>query len=784
MSNRASAVRMDGTRWMKAYQPLRDEDSVIFDSSHEVEEPNRLANGMVGDLLSYNASDSPSVYTDIERVRRVPKNISFLRGVCWWNDGETPFTDAPTREGFRHLPVDVLNPYDRKTPHEWDACDCDVKVSTTPTGTPPTCAGVSQMHPVPGWFQDPFFYESTNFSAPYFCRVGGGPRGRISEIVRTNVGAMMNANIWNPTSCGINFMSQCVGIAATGSYHCNEYEEGIHRIDPGWDDWNQLALDLRDARIGYDVDNATRGPNLRAVDEATVDFKNEILHRLQSLQNPIPGGAGQTFAHMDFDGAMNGTSVATWQRLYDPLTLEPPTPVELLFPLMHCYLRKTRGSVTIEPYVIKGQTDMDLQMIHVDTTATGFVTQAGHQKIFPHVRFHVSAQIGYKATPGWNPENSPRLRNSFLPSDDPNFVSGYTELELLNYTDADYPDEHPRPNMPPIVRKVGETPDRHKQPDEIVYVDDQGRQFLPPTRIDWWGYMGVYSAIETHNVWNARPDGQVTFTTPVCWVLNELLSGDDRRLKVGGWPYLFQTIRDQNPEALEPGVNGDNAQVYGGFVTLDFARVALPAATGACCNQTTGECDDDMTAATCLEQNTPGSDLFTYLGDDTLCSEMPCGPSIRVYRCSDWVSLEYDATLVVPDVPYINPDWLTSSTVIILRVSAPLGGPDWLPDPPDVEFYAWWGHWLFSHRAFVGRGRSCPGTHDPDIYTQGFQGATFEHFRRDGLTVRPDGWDLDAIQFTVLRKFVLDPDTAWSCPSSEGPFAQVCVDFSYVEGAP
>ena len=773
-SNRQSAVRMDGTRWMKAYQPLRDEYGVPFDEEHEPEQPNRLANGMTGDLLSYNAGVNLSIYTDIERARRIPKNVSFLRGVCWWNDASTPFTDAPTREGFRHLPVVRDEPFNRFTPFEWDACDCDVEESTVPDEDSANCGSVPSMHPVPGWFRDEFFYEFTNFSDPYWCRQGAQ---RVSEVVRSNVGAMMNPNIWNPTSCGINFMSQCVGIAADGEYNCDEYDTE-QRIDHRYQDWNQLGLDFRNARIGYDVDNVSRSPNLRAVDEATVDMKNRLLAELRFLPNPIEGGVGQTFAHVDFLGADNGTSVATWRRLYDPIP--EGTAPSLPFRLLNCRLRQTQAAVTIEPYIIKGQVDIDIQMIHVDMTPAGIATRATAQNINPHVRFHTTAQVGYKATAGWDETDPPRMRNSFLPANDPGFVAGYTELELLNYDDEGYPAEQPRPNMPPIVRKVGETADWAKQPDEIVYVDDQGRQFLPPTRIDWWGYMGVYSAIPTHNVWRANASPGILYQQPDCAELNELLAGDDHRLKVSGWPYLFQTVRDQDPEAEG---NGDNAQVYGGFVTLDFAAHAIPLETGACCDEDTGDCQDGLTAASCANQG------LVYLGNDTLCAESPCGPPILVNVHSGWEPLNYATTLIVRDVPQVDPAAIINDLVVItLKVSAPLDLPDGTQQ--DVAFYSWWRSFTIKGQVFRSTGSLCPGIGVPDIYNHGFAAGAFKTWRNEGLArpEAPAGWSPNDIQFEVQPSggtpwLCSDPDDPdnWGQPPFFDPRVQVSVRFSYRE---
>lgn len=782
-SNRSSAVRPDGTRWMKAYDPLRDTDGVIVDPDHEPERPNRLANGKMGDLLSINWSVNPSEHTDIERIRRVPKKIAFLRGTCWQNGGIEPFTDAAMREGFRHLPVDVQRPDDREGPFEWDACDCDLEPSTIADADTHLCGNTLLLHPVPGWFRDEFFYGSTNFSQPYWCRAGDDRKSKVATTfdpagVGTVINTMMPAQIWNPTACGTNFFSQCVGVAAIGDEHCNEYDTEQRFEEWRYQQWNQLALDLSNVRLGHDATGLDRAPNLRAVDDATLDMKNRILAALPLLPNPEPGGVGQPFAQMDFLGAQNGISVATWRRAYSPMAVEPDGSllVTLFNPgLEQCYLRKTRASVTIQPYVVSGQVDMDLQIVHLDGTQLGLATQAVAQKLYPHVRFHISAQIGYRAIPTWDEGSPPRLRKSFLPEGDDNFVPGHWDLELLNYNDADYPAEpgNATPNLPPIVRKVGEPADRHRQPDEIVYVDDQGRQFLPPTRVDWWGYMGEYSgAIPTRNVWNPRPDGQDTFPTPDCTALNAQLTGEGS-LKVGGWPYLFQTVRDQDSGAI------DNAQVYGGFVRLDFAGAAIPPATGACCDEETGDCTDNTTEAACLEQG------LIYFGDNTLCAEHPCGPPIQVDICTEWQSLEFNAELILRDVPFPEPSAIIGNVVLILRVSAPLDVPD---NRQDVTFKSWWGTFLYRTRVFGTRGSLCPGRDNADWYSVPFIPDAFEAWRAEGLArpEAPPDWNPADLQFSVLHY----PDTGagWICsekPFGQPPFfdpeVQVCIRFSYRE---
>ena len=61
------SAELRGNRWMKPFTPI----------GSEANRPNRLANGMMGDLLSMHPAGAR------DATRRVPGKIVYRRGVCW-----------------------------------------------------------------------------------------------------------------------------------------------------------------------------------------------------------------------------------------------------------------------------------------------------------------------------------------------------------------------------------------------------------------------------------------------------------------------------------------------------------------------------------------------------------------------------------------------------------------------------------------------------------------------------------------------------------------------------
>lgn len=573
LDTREAAAHLYGTRWMKAHEPVVDEDDNLIVPLRA----NRQANGMIGDLRSMN----PTRFAG--RVLRIPKRISFLRGVCWANPkaGDEIPIDANgdgggNGEGFGTDPEPRLGPANPTSNTQWDACDCDVEPST---GAP--CADeVGSLNPVEGTFRDEFFFPSPNYSKPFYCRE---LLDRKSEIVDANSSGLMPPVIWSAERCGINYFSYCAGKGKNDEAHCNEYEEG--QEEPWLDgerhqQWNQLHLDLSNVRLGYDKFDAAPGPNLLVQDEPTRDFKNRIISTLKDLpdvETGVPRPDLHPFEQMDYMGVRtNGRDIEHWGREYRPVASGAEfTPA---FQLHKCRLRKTGAPVTVIPFVVEAKIKMNFQLIREDHTPLGEPSQEERQRFYPHCRFHLVIQMGYRAISAWSEDEPPRLKNSFLPEDHPDFVEGWTALEILNFDDAEYPhylyegaSVFPAAghNMPPIVRRMGDIDDglRDRQPDRILYIDDNGKPFDPPSRIDWWGFMGVHSARPSEDVWGEHAHADRALSC--CNMQNYAL----QNLQIGGWPMIYQTTawEKEHASGLEEPGDWDNAQIYGGFVRLEFA---------------------------------------------------------------------------------------------------------------------------------------------------------------------------------------------------------------------
>lgn len=574
-----SAACVHGTRWMRAHEPVLDEDGNVLVPL----KPNRCADGWVRDLRSMNPArdDSRS-----RQVLRIPRGISFLRGVCWRNPkaGEE-HESGGDGEGFGTDPEPGRGPANPSSNREWDACNCDVEPSTGhPCGDDP---GVGLHNPVPGTFRDDFFFPFTHYAKPFHCRK---LLDRKSQVVDSHHSRLMPPVIWSAEHCGVNFFSHCAGKGKNDEQHCNEYGEGEGGpwLDgEGRQMWNQVYLDLSHVRLGYDKGDGAPGPNLLFQDEATRDFNNAIIQSLNELPNLNDEGAvipGHPFDQMDYLGVRtNGQDIEHWERVYDPLSkpnFESFTPA---IPLSKCRLRKTGAPVTVVPFVVKAKVKMNFQLIREDHTPLGSPTREHLQQFYPHCRFHLVIQMGYRAIPAW-PENEPPtlpLPSAMLPKDHPRYVDASTPLEILNFDDPEYPhylyedtSVYPRKghNMPPVVRRVGDTEDglRDRQPDRILYIDDDDRLIDPPSRIDWWGFIGV------HNT-RPFPGDHIAIVPPErisCSSINYRMSN----IVVGGWPMLHQTTaweREHQP-GLEDDDGWDNAQMYGGFLRLNFSASGEP----------------------------------------------------------------------------------------------------------------------------------------------------------------------------------------------------------------
>jgi len=509
-------LRPGGNRWLRAHMPNDSSEAIL---------PNRMANGMVGDLQSMRVGDYEA------RTRRVPERINFLRGVCYQNLYEG--------EAFGKGDIGA------------DACDCDVRPDTSLDPESMSCGGgEGPGEPVAGAFPDDFFHHNIgDLDSDFFCRRIEQHDSETSVV--TSVG-LFPPTIFHTKDCGGNMFLQCTRRRTAGA-PCYEFEDDASFLDEHHQAFNFVPIEL----VGLTIKRAS----FPFANDPVIDFKNAVLAHLSSLPGPSAGGI---FEQLDYHGADGLGAANGWSRFYNPSTTDcgALSMPEIPFQFGRCYLEQTNVTVHVVPYISKASIEVWMIAQHVNETDIGIATiQKDKERIYPHVRIRIQVQVSYLAKLG---AEIPIILESWWPDDHPHHGRS-TELRIVNADDPDYPTEGVFCQYPAIVAPVEGPPGGTlqdplaNQPDHIVCVDSRGRRFEIPNRVEWWGYMGVHSG--TRNVWiyDPNPFASINQLAYPCCRLLKSLDG----LEVGGWPTLFESAT--HPAAL-----------YGGFVRFNFAAGNYP----------------------------------------------------------------------------------------------------------------------------------------------------------------------------------------------------------------
>lgn len=494
-------LRPEGNRWMRAHQPIVSGHTML---------PNRLANGMVGDLQSIG------ILSRRTRTRRVPEEINFHRGVCYQNLWEG--------EAFGDDGIGA------------NACDCDIPPDTALNVGDLICdGGEGPGEPVEGAFPDDFFYSGqADLSAlHFFCR-------RIEEVDSRNQ-HVTSVNLFPPTflrtsQCGSNMFLQCTRKGIAGS-PCFEFESSEF-LDRHHQAFNFVPVQFND----FGLKEGSEKPDFPYADEALDRFKSITLNSIDTLPG-LP--VGFRFEQLDHAGRTGTGPTTIWNRFYGgPGNVCSDFP-KIPFDFGACYLKHTRASVRVEAFISKATIEAWISAQHVNETPIGLLIQRSKEKIYPHVRVRVRLQVSYRAT---LLEDASIVEN-WWHEDHPDFGKE-TQLRILNAGDPDYPTPGTFCQYPAIVApidSVGGTAQDPlaNQPDRIICTDEDGVEFEIPNRVEWWGYMGVR---ESDSVWIYDPGGPIDDLAYPCCRLLKSMNG----LEVRGIATLIET-KGHNEVALYKG---------------------------------------------------------------------------------------------------------------------------------------------------------------------------------------------------------------------------------------
>ena len=515
-------VGVSGSRWLKG---IADENVT-----------NRLANGMIGDLLSVNRDLSSGEV--VWNARRVPHSIHFHRAVCYIQRADP---SNPAEECF-----------------DEDACDCEppnIGVNEVDEFGNGYCDGVPANGIVPGKYNDRFFYKGSLWGgvhnqAGIWCRLAtehhsqkarvvSDPRMFTPEFFRSE--DRRNAK---PVGCSSNVFVPCIGTRPP-----SECEEDVSNVGAPYNpetyqSFSRVAL-LR--TVGLRIPEG-----LPAGDTARLKVKNAILQEL-------PNVAVDTLDQRSFVGPeQNNGLIDTWSGEFNADLSIPITDASLRrVPdvLGECRLAQTGCALDCELIIVAVRVSMKF-VGHLITKA-GVASQFDDTRkaLYPHARIHVEMTVAPRAQLK-HPDAGCQINETWWPADDPRH-GRVTSIVVLNPEDEDYGTGAGHLAGFPRVAKAGEvgTADRMKWPDTIKYVDVDGVQFDPPERVEWWGMLGHSSNPPTEDVWDMGEDPQLGDLPTSCCKILKMLSVDDRGLTVPGWPTAISS-KPNDPNDLYDGSFG------------------------------------------------------------------------------------------------------------------------------------------------------------------------------------------------------------------------------------
>lgn len=467
---------------------------------------------------------------------RVPTLTEFLRGVCFHQDG---------RECFDASYCDCAPESGERDGHEGLH------------GPPPGVCGTGENEVLAGARLkgirgDCSFFSGSGWPPILYCRL----RSNLgAERVVMQAGPLFQAAFGRYSDCTDNALIACsakvhVGPCANGYGAMLDdagQADGAHYNTQGFARWNQIFLRSRNWSLSS-PDNAKKE------ERAAAHVKNRVLDRLKTddLVFPVPSefnlNATMNFAQLDnnavFDNQKLGLFQREWEGAGNPLLSLERFPVLMEFP--NCVLKNSGATVLAQLIAIRASISMHL-VLHrrCDQAVCKLpVGVTNKELLLPSVRFRVLVTCGVRASLlspatvhyGW--KNPPETLSVTIL----NSLGGFPSV-VAQGTDT-------------VVDKI-----IYRHPGGAGFEDIKDTIFIPPSLVQWEGYLGEFSTPKWNNRWENNLQGQVSKVCNMsdnlnnyCKKIRLALEG----LKVNGWPYASDSF------PASPNT------VYKGDVTLGF----------------------------------------------------------------------------------------------------------------------------------------------------------------------------------------------------------------------
>lgn len=485
----------------------------------------RLANGKIGDLKSSNT-------VVFENNRRVPSFVAFDAAPCWTNDGHECF-DA-------------------------DTCDCDPEAPNAPNypeGSPTHCLANNANFPefnmltAVGQEAGGVFEDYWLFYGPAWGMAQGSGQDLVRcrhvinhDLDRVNLIAddLMTPHLLRYDRCHINPMAVCAGIAPGSNCETGETPGTYYLATPA------IRVLFHEVEIDGFTCQIQADPNAAWSELALIDAKNAVLTRIDAgftgpqFVDPV------AFDRLDY-GAREGdnSKIHRWRRTWNALGQPPQPCVDLPVAATYPNCRLKHAGCTVQADLCIKQVIIDLSLVpHWHRTSAGTANN-----IFIHARLRIWAETVMRAYVTGGPC---QIVKSWLPEDHPDYGQ-VIDLEVRNPEHALYGPNQGNCHGMPVVGVVGQVFDSAAPADQIIYVDNSGRPFIPPRTVIWEGYRGPAVNDESTGLQTSPIDN-----TNEGWCCK--LASSMRDLVVPGWPYAIRS----NPSAPR--------SIYAGSITLDFRR--------------------------------------------------------------------------------------------------------------------------------------------------------------------------------------------------------------------
>lgn len=390
-------------------------------------------------------------------------------------------------------------------------CHCDPQhevdwAASLPPGHegPPCMDGTNMGDPRTGYFADMTFATGNHFGNPDLwldCRTERPPQlfalpARIQRGPNNQMGTARSG------FCTSNLLVWCIGkrhkneCTATGNPNYPYGNEYFNQSANRDFDWHIMYVTrLRPVLVNSEL----RHPQKVDPANAILWAKNKALEYASQWPNPF---AFDQMRHVNFDAPNN--SLGHWRRGW---SVEHVAQAPVYVTLPNCRLRFSGLPVRVELVVLSGSIEFDL-VLHRVVHAHTHNTSTAH--LYPSARFRMHLELGVRAE-----------------------FTGESEIVLYDGTPVQLSLDNPSGGLTHETRRYPTL--LPKGNDYLDFVDNEGRAFTPPTKVDWLGSLQKLSSGD--GVWPDlfEQDGEPTTGNIVnyCHEIAQLLNQHHKLTVVG-----------------------------------------------------------------------------------------------------------------------------------------------------------------------------------------------------------------------------------------------------------